>query len=307
MKQHFTYPSSDKKTQIHAIAWKPAGEPLAILQISHGMVEFVERYDDFANYLAQHGYYVVGNDHLGHGASVTSDAEHGFFAQPDGNACVIADIHALRQLTQGQFPNLPYFMLGHSMGSFLLRQYIQEYGEGLSGAIIMGTGSQPGIMLSAGKALCRISAAFRGWHYVSTFIDKISFGSFNKQFEPARTTADWLTKDEERLDSYRSHPWCSFAFTVNGYYHMFCGIQKAQNPTRMQQIPKNLPLFLVSGDCDPVGHNGKDVTQVYNIYRNAKLADVRIKLYENDRHEILNETDRDAVCADLWAWMEEHR
>ncbi|MCD8365096.1 MAG: alpha/beta hydrolase [Clostridiales bacterium] len=304
MKQDFTYLSKDRKTQIHAIAWIPDGNVKAILQLCHGMVEFVDRYSNFAEHLNQYGYYVVGNDHLGHGKSVRDEDQYGYFHQPDGNACVIGDIQTLREITQKQYPNIPYFILGHSMGSFLIRQYIQTYGNGLAGAIIMGTGSQPGIVLAAGKILCRVIAAFRGWHYRSSLIDGMAFGSYNKSFEPARTPYDWLTKDSRIVDAYLAHPWCTFRFTVNAYYNLFLTIQNAQNPRRIRRIPKSLPLLLVSGACDPVGANGKGVTQAYQSYRKAGIQDLEMKLYENDRHEILNETDRDTVYADILKWLE---
>lgn len=303
MKQNFTYLSKDKETQIHAITWKPDGEIRAILQICHGMVEFIDRYSDFAEYLNRNGYYVVGNDHLGHGESVKNDEQHGYFHHPDGNACVIGDIRQLQEMTQGQYPNLPYFMLGHSMGSFLLRQYIEDYGSDLAGAIIMGTGSQPGAVLATGKILCRVIAAFRGWHHRSNLIDGMAFGSYNKQFEPARTRCDWLTKEERVVDAYLAHPWCTFQFTVNAYYNLFLTIQNAQNPQRIRKIPENLPLLLVSGACDPVGENGKGVKQAFQSYKDAGIQNIQLKLYENDRHEILNETDRDNVYADILGWL----
>ncbi len=307
MKTHFTYTSTDGHTKIHAIAWAPEGDPAAVLQICHGMVEYIDRYDPFATFLSQHGYYVVGNDHLGHGESVDSDEKHGYFAQPNGNECVIGDVHTLRKMTAEKFPGIPCFMLGHSMGSFLVRQYIESFGDGLAGAIIMGTGSQPGGTLSMGKMLCRLSAAFHGWDYRSKMINNMAFGSYNKQFEPSRTSMDWLTKDEAVVDAYINHPWCTFRFTVNGYYNLFRSIEAAQDPKQIAQIPKDLPLLFVSGACDPVGGNGKGVTTAYESYKNAGIADVSIKLYDNDRHEILNETDRDQVWADLFAWLEAHR
>ncbi len=306
MKTHFKYMSQDKQTQIHAIAWEPECEVRAVLQICHGMVEYIDRYDDFAGYLNQYGFYVVGNDHLGHGESVTRDEQHGYFAHPDGNDCVIGDIHMLRRITTKTVPDVPYFMLGHSMGSFLVRQYIESYGEGLAGAIIMGTGYQSSSSLSLGKMLCRRAARANGWDSRSDQVNNMAFGSYNKEFEPARTPMDWLTKDEAVVDAYLNHPWCTFQFTVNGYYHMFCGIQAAQDENRIKQIPKDLPLFLVSGACDPVGEDGKGVTKVYQSYQKAGIADVQMKLYENDRHEILNETDRDVVYADLLEWLQEH-
>lgn len=303
MKQDFTYPSSDKKTQIHGIIWRPEGSPKAVLQICHGMVEYCDRYDDFARYMASHGYCVVAHDHLGHGASVLTDDQHGYFAHPNGNECVIADIHRLRKMTQKKYQDLPYFILGHSMGSFLTRQYIQIHGKGLTGAIIMGTGSQPEIALLAGKIICRTLARFRGWNYRSAFVDGMAFGGYNKQFEPARTPNDWLTKDLAIIAACAGNPWSNFRFTVNAYYHMFRGIEYIQKPAHIQQIPKDLPLFFVSGSDDPVGNNGKSVVKVYKQYKKAGIKDVKMKLYPNDRHEILNETDRDLVYEDLLTWM----
>ncbi|XCP85253.1 alpha/beta fold hydrolase [Roseburia hominis] len=307
MKQEFTYPSRDGATRIHAIEWKPEGEIKAVLQMCHGMVEYIDRYDAFARFLNEHGYYVVGHDHLGHGGSVRSEELHGYFHDTRGNECVIGDIHKLRLITKEKYPDIPYFMLGHSMGSFLIRQYMELYGEGLSGVIVMGTGSQPAVVLGAGRMLCRVIAAVRGWTYRSALIDNMAFGSYNKKFEPARTDKDWLTKDESIVDAYRAHPWCTFRFTVNAYYHMFRGIQFAQKKENIRRIPVNLPLFLVAGADDPVGNFGKSVKQVYDTYRKCGIQDVSIKLYENDRHEILNETDRDTVFTDILEWLEEKR
>ncbi len=306
LKSDFYYKSQDRQTSIHAIAWQPSGRVRAVLQICHGMVEYIDRYDDFARYLAEYGFYVVGNDHLGHGDSVVSDDRHGFFANPGGNECVIGDIHNLRKMTIEKFPDVPYFMLGHSMGSFLLRQYVESYGRGLTGAIIMGTGSQPGLTLKMGKFLCRLIALFRGWGFRSRMIDNMAFGSYNKAFEPARTPNDWLSKDTEKVDAYCAHPWCSFKFTVNGYFTLFRAVQAAQDKRRIAKIPKKLPLLVVSGDRDPVGANGKGVAQAYQLYKDAKIEDVEMRLYEGDRHEILNETDRDSVYADLLWWMKNH-
>lgn len=307
MKRHFNYLSQDGKTKIHGIEWKPEGEVIAVLQICHGMVEFIDRYDDFARYLTAHGYCVVGHDHLGHGKSVQDSTDYGYFHESKGNEYVIGDIHRLRKKMQAEYPNVPYFMLGHSMGSFLVRQYIELYGNHLSGVIIMGTGSQPAALLELGKFLCRMIAGWKGWHYRSELIDGMAFASYNKKFEPARTDKDWLTKDQQIIDAYRANPWCNFHFTVNAYYHMFRGLQFAQKKKSVQKIPKDLPLFLVSGEDDPVGNFGKSVQKVYRSYRACHIKDVRIKLYADDRHEILNETDRQQVYQDLLRWLEEKR
>lgn len=304
MKNEFYFPSSDGKTKIHVTEWIPDSDIRAILQISHGMCEFIDRYSAFAEFLNGHGYYVVGNDHLGHGQSVVNDEDHGYFAEPDGNECVISDIHTLRTITREKYPNVPYFLLGHSMGSFLARQYICLHGAGITGAIIMGTGTQPGIVLNLGILLCRLSALFHGQRYRSSFINNLAFGSYNKSFEPARTSCDWLTKDPQIVDAYLKHPWCTFMFTVNAYRHMFRGIRFIQNPSNISRIPRDLPLLVTSGAEDPVGNFGKGVRQVYDAYLQAGIRDVTLRLYDNDRHEILNETDRDTVYSDILAWME---
>lgn len=304
MKKNLYYPSSDGVTKIHAIEWIPEGEIRAILQISHGMVEFIDRYDRFARYLNQYGIYVVGNDHLGHGASVVDDEKHGFFKQPDGNECVIKDLHRLRHITSKKYPELPYFMMGHSMGSFLIRQYMMVHGEGLSGVIVMGTGTQPEAVLKTGKMVCKMIASSKGWEYRSKFVDNLAFGGYNKKFEPARTPQDWLTKDEKIIDAYMNHPWCTFMFTLNGYYQLFRTIQFVQKKANINRIPKNLPVLITSGEDDPVGNFGKGVRTVYDSYKAAGIRNLQIKLYETDRHEILNEMDYETVFEDLKNWLE---
>ena len=184
MRDEFYFPSKDGNTEIHTMEWKPEGEVRAVLQICHGMMEYIRRYDEFAEFLCEHGYYVVGNDHLGHGKSIQSKSEYGFFNEKYGNACVLGDIHTLRQRTAKKYPDVPYFMLGHSMGSSLLRQYIQMYGNGLSGAVLMGVvADHKKAELLFGKRLCRMMAAVRGWHYRSRLVDKMAVGNYNKKFK----------------------------------------------------------------------------------------------------------------------------
>lgn len=304
-KREFTWTSRDGVTQIHGIEWIPEGKIRAVLQMAHGMVEYIDRYDAFAEFLCSHGFYVVGHDHLGHGESVQSEEAYGFFHETRGNEYVIGDMHKLREMTQKKYPDVPYFMLGHSMGSFLIRQYMELYGKGLAGVIVMGTGAQPAVVLAAGRMLCRAIAAVKGWHYRSSLVDQMVFGSFNKRFEPVRTDKDWLTKDEKIVDAYRANPWCSFQFTVNAYYHLFRAIQYAQDKKNIRKIPESLPIFFVAGAEDPVGNFGEHVKRAAKVCRECGVKDVRVKLYENDRHEILNETDREQVFADLLEWMEE--
>lgn len=308
MRDEFYFPSKDGNTEIHTIEWKPEGEVKAVLQLCHGMVEYIRRYDEFAEFMCSRGYYVVGNDHLGHGKSVQSKSEYGFFNEKYGNACVIGDMHTLRQRTMKKYPDVPYFILGHSMGSLLVRQYIQMYGNGLSGAVLLGVVSdQKKAVLLCGKRLCRLMAVFRGWHYRSRLIDGMVLGSYNKKFKPARTRADWMTSDKEHLDAYVSDPLCSFVFTVNAYYSMFTGMLSMEKKESIYMIPKTLPILFAAGSDDPVGNFGKGVRKIYEQYKAAGLQDVTLRLYAGDRHELLNETDRQQVYQDLFDWLEEKR
>lgn len=305
MKDEFYFPSKDGNTEIHTIEWKPEGEVKAVVQLCHGMVEYINRYHDFAEYLCGKGYYVVGNDHLGHGKSITSKSEYGFFNEKYGNACVLGDMHTLRQRTQKKYPDVPYFLLGHSMGSIFTREYMQMYGNGLAGVVIIGVVEEkPRIVLKLGRRLCRILAAFRGWHYRSRLVDKMASGSFNKKFKPARTRADWVTSDDAMLDKYVADPLCSFVFTVNAYYQMFGGMLQMQKKESVYMIPKMLPILMAAGTEDPVGGFGKGVRKVYEKYKAAGLQDVSLRLYAGDRHELLNERDRQQVYKDLYEWME---
>jgi len=306
MKREFYFLSKDEKTQIHAIEWIPEGKPKAILQMCHGMVEFIDRYHDFAEFLSQNGYYVVGHDHLGHGKSVGSSDNLGFFHETNGNEYVIGDIHQLRMETEKKYAHLPYFIMGHSMGSFLVRQYIGIYGVGLSGAIIMGTGHQPTPLLIAGKAICKVIAAFKGWHCRSSFVDGMAAGGYEKHFSGEKDGSNWLSRDPEIVKKYRMDPTCGFMFTVNVYYHMFTGMAKMNKQEKAGQIPKGLPIAFVSGKEDPVGDYGKGVKKAYKRYKENGMKDVKMKLYEHDRHEILNELDKEQVYDDLLKWLDKH-
>ena len=301
-KREFFFRSCDGVTKIHAMEWIPDGEVRAVLQICHGMTEHIRRYDDFASYLAERGFCVAGHDHLGHGQSVQGEEYYGYFHETKGNACVIGDIHKLRYWIKKQYREVPYFMLGHSMGSFLLRQYLTCESAGLAGAVIMGTGyhSVPEVM--AGQALCRAIAVFKGWKYRSRLVNAAGFGGFNRRFMPCETEMDWLTADKRKRDEYIEDPHCGFIFTVNGYYHMKC-LQKRKN---IDKIRKDLPLLLISGEDDPVGAFGKGVRKVHKEYAKAGIADTELRLYEGKRHELLNEKGRMQVYADCLQWMERY-
>ena len=304
MRNDFYYPSKDGETTIHAVEWKPEGEIKAILQICHGMVEHISRYHGFAEFLSEHGIYVVGHDHLGHGQSVTSAEKLGYFHETNGNSYVIADIHQLRVRTEKNYPNVPYFLMGHSMGSFLVRQYLGLYGSGLKGAVIMGTGDQPSAVLGAGKLVCKVIAMFKGWTYRSKFVDNMAAGGYSKAFKDG---SSWLSQNKDNVAKYNDDPLSGFMFTVNAYYHMFSGMAKMNKQEAKGQIPKNLPVFFVAGQEDPVGNFGKSVEKVCQRYKDMGIKDVEIKLYPGDRHEILKEDDREVVYQDILNWLENRK
>lgn len=301
-KEHFTYASNDGKTDIHAIRWVPEGKVEAVLQISHGMVEFIDRYDEFASYLAQRGILVTGNDHLGHGQSVRSEDDYGFFAEKDGNRIVLKDIDKLRRMTGKKYPDVPYFLLGHSMGSFLARQYICLYEKGLAGAVIMGTGYQPRIVTQFGMGLTKLLARIKGWDYRSAFVDSLAFGGYNRKFGKP-DGKEWLSRNEENVINYKKEKLCNFRFTLNGYYNLFYSIYTLSLERYLSGMPKDLPVFFVAGQDDPVGQFGKGVTKVYRQFMSMGMKDVTCKLYPQDRHEILNELDRETVYGDIYQWM----
>ena len=301
VKKDMYYPSADGKTKIHAITWEPDGEPKAIVQILHGMCEYIGRYDDFARFLVENGYMVCGEDHLGHGESVISEEYRGYFGD-DGNAYVISDIHELRTIVQEEHPGLPYLMLGHSMGSFLLRQYIVEeegaYSKNLAGVVVMGTGWNSEFSLNIGRFVAKLSGTDK-LRARSRTIEVMSFGNYLKGIENPRTMSDWLTKEADIIDAYKSTPWCNFHFTPNAFYHMFSGMIKANDTKLMKNLPEGLPILITSGADDPVGKWGEGVRKTYMEYLENSPCKVDLRLYIDDRHEILNETDRADVYKDL--------
>lgn len=305
-KEEFYFDSRDGRNRIHAVRYLPDdGAVRGVLQIVHGMAEYVERYEEFAEFLTERGFAVTGNDHLGHGKSVAEGQPLGYFCEQDPATVVVRDVHRLKKLTQALYPDAPYVILGHSMGSFILRNYLCRYGSGISGAIIMGTGMQPAGLLKVSKALAAVLKVFCGSRHVSGFIDRCAFGSYNSRIENPRTSKDWLSKDEERVDRYVADPLCGFTFTVNGFATLFELIARSQAKENLEKVPAELPIFMVSGTDDPVGGYGEGVRRAYGFLQEAGVKDIRLKLYEGDRHELLNETDRSAVMQDICEWVKD--
>ena len=300
----FTLPSTVPGRTLHAFRCVPEGPVRAVVQLSHGMVEFIDRYKPLAEYLAAQGILVTGHDHLGHGASIRTKADYGYFAQPDGNRAVLDDLHAVTEQTKALYPGVPYFLLGHSMGSFYARQYLCEWGDELDGAIILGTGCQPKALVATARALCRVLAVFFGWQHRSKLVANLSFAGYNKGLE-GRTPQDWLNRDAAEVDKYRADERCMFTFTLNAYYSMFTGILRLDDPAFLGQMPKDLPLLFLAGDADPVGEQGRGVRRTIDSLRAVGVQNIRQKLYPGARHELLMELNRQEVMGDIAHWLNE--
>ena len=290
---------SGKPLQVYV--W-PVGQPKAVVQLVHGMAEHMGRYDRLARALNAAGYAVIGHDHLGHGPAAKKE-ELGYFGPKDGWNCLIEDMKRVTDYAKGRFPGLPYALLGHSMGSFAAREYLIRYGGELDAAVLSGTGWHPAALAVSARCMAALCGAFGGWQKPANFVNNMGFGSYNKAFMPARTPFDWLSRDEKEVDKYIADPLCGFVFTARGFYDMFGGLKALSDLSRLQSMPKTLPVYFVSGAMDPVGSAGKGVETVADQFRAAGLSDVTVRLYDGGRHEMFNEINRDEVTGELIEWL----
>jgi alpha-beta hydrolase superfamily lysophospholipase len=303
----FTFKASDGM-QIFTYKWMPddASSIKGCVQIAHGMAEHAGRYERFAEVLTKAGYAVFANDHRGHGKTAGSQEEIGYFADENGWEKVVDDMHTLTGIIKNDCPKKPFFLFGHSMGSFLSRHYSMLYTNELSGLVLSGTGGDPGIIGKIGLLIAKTDARIHGKKAKSEIMNKLSFGAFNGAFKPNRTEYDWLSRDNAEVDKYISDPWCGGIFTAGFFCDMLSGLGFINKKENIAKIPKHLPIYIFSGAKDPVGANTKGVIQVYNSFKKTGIVDVEIKFYEDGRHEMLNEINRDEVFKDVIAWTNKH-
>ena len=303
-KEELTYKSRDRQSTIHAIKWIPEGQPVALLQIIHGMQEYIDRYDEFARYLAERGILVMGNDHLGHGKSVTGNGTYGFFCKDDPATVLVRDAHRLKKTVQEEYPGVPVFILGHSFGSFVAREYITRYGTGIQGAIIQGTAFMPTGTINSLTSLVNFMQVIMGTKYRSTMINNMAFKGYLKKIPNPRTKFDWLSHNEESIDKYIADPADNFVFTLNGFGTMAELLKRVQDKDKMEDIPKKLPILITAGKEDPVGDYGEAPMKLYDIYKKQlQLENVELKLYDGMRHELQQEIGREQVFADQYEWL----
>ena len=301
----FTFPSKDGVHRCHVSLWTPEDAPRAVVQLVHGVAEHMGRYDHFARYLAGHGFAVCGEDHLGHGKTV-DDGKYGYFGRKNGWTLVTSDVRGLRVLMGEKYPDIPYFLLGHSMGSFLARTYLCDYPGTVDGCILSGTGQEPAAAVAGSRALCALLGRLKGLDSCSDLAYDLILGQYNRQFEPARTPSDWMTRDEAVVDSYDKDPLCTFRPTVGMFRDLMDGLGHISSEKALGRMDPSTPVYLFSGDRDPVGANGEGVKKVYGYFRDHGTADLSMKLYPGGRHEMLNELNRGEVYADVLAWLERH-
>lgn len=303
IRNEFKFPSSSGLCDIFAQSFIPdSGNVKAVIQISHGMTEHSDRYIPFAEKLCEAGYAVFTNDHLGHRRSVKDDSMLGFFGSDKGYMNIVNDCKKLTEIAKAEYPDVPYFFFGHSMGSFIARCYTKYYGDGIDAAVYCGTsGPNPGA--SVGIAMAKLISKTKGEMHRSEFINSVAFGTYNKK-TAKKTDCDWLTKDEEIVQEYIADKYCGFIFTAAGFKDLFSVLNEVNANDWYQSFNKELPVLLIAGEDDPVGTYGKGVTKVYENLKNTGHSDVTLKLYPTDRHEILNETDREDVMNYLVSWFD---
>lgn len=288
--------------QIHYCRWTPEGEVKGILQIVHGIAEYVERYDDFANYLTALGYLVVAEDHMGHGKSIGEKGIQGYFH--GGWFTAVEDTCQLMKDTMAQYPGVPYVLFGHSMGSFMARTILAKYPDsGIAAAVICGTGWQPKaalpVLIKVVEGICKKT----GEQNVSEQLQGMIFGGYTKGIENPRTPSDWLTRDEKIVDAYVADPLCGFTPSCGLLRDMMTGIYYIERSGNLKNMKKHLPVLFIAGGEDPVGSYGKGVEQAAKEFKKAGMVNVACKIYPGCRHEILNELNKDEVYADVAAWL----
>lgn len=304
IRKEYAYPSVTGVADIFARSWSPdGGEIKAVLQIAHGMAEHGERYEELGAYLCEAGYAVIINDHVGHGRSVKSDDDLGYFNGDKNKAGIgfVEDVHKLTLIAKEEFDK-PVILMGHSMGSFVARHYITKYSSDIAGAIICGT-SGPNPAAGAGILVASLIEKIKGSKFKSEFINGLAFGAYNKRFE-GRTPFDWLSVNKENIDKYIADPYCGFLFTLSGYKNLFEVLQFVSANEWYGAVPSTLPMYLIAGSEDPVGTYGKGVKTVYDKLKETGHKNVDIKLYEGLRHEIHNEDERFTVYADIIKWCD---
>ncbi len=298
------FPSADGKSTVNAEIYTPLGKNIrGVVQLSHGMVDYVGRYRHLAEYLTECGYVFAGNDHLGHGKTAATDEDFGYFAERDGVLSVLRDIHTMNKHLRCEFVGAPVILLGHSMGSFLSRLYVERHPHSIAGHIIHGTGG-PNPLLPFGKALVGLKKIFQGERYRSKTLTNLAFMGYNSHFDKSEGKNAWLTRDGAAVSGRDDDKMSNFVFTASAYGDLFKMVGDSNSKAWFAAYPKTLPTLIMSGGDDPVGDYGRGPHHVYKQLMVSGVSDVRLKIYDGARHELFNEINREEVFADIVAFCE---
>ncbi|HSQ89742.1 alpha/beta hydrolase [Romboutsia sp.] len=291
---------------IHVYKWENENiKPKGVVQIAHGMAETAIRYEYFAKHLTENGYIVYINDHRGHGKTAEIIDNVGYLADKDGFTCLVEDMNILTNIIKDENDDLPVYLFGHSMGSFASQRYIMEYGNNINGVILSGSNGKQGFILNVAEKLISYEIKKNGRKYKSKRLDNLIFGGNNKKFKPSKTDFDWLSRDEKEVEKYIQDPFCGVLFTCGFFYDFIKGLKEIEDSDNLKKVPLDLPIYIISGDEDPVGKNGKGVLRLRDRYINLGIKDVSCKLYEGGRHEMLNEINKDEVIENIILWINE--
>ncbi len=291
--------------EIYVCKWMDESvEPTAIVQISHGMAEHIQRYAQFAAFLNSKGMIVIGHDHRGHGQTGERSGIYGYFAKKDGFERVVDDLKEVHDDVKKQYPNLPVFLFGHSMGSFLARRFLQRFHVGLCGVILSGTGGNPGFILKIAKKIAKLQVKKWGEQTESPLLQKLTTGNYNKKWKNAKTNYEWLTRDAKEITTYIDDPYCGKLGSTGFFQDLYHGLDVIHQDGQIAKIEKDLPFFLFSGDMDPVGNYTKGVISMINQMKQHGIHRIDYKFYKEGRHEMLNEVNRQEVYNDIYQWIE---
>lgn len=313
--KEYSFLSNNQYSKIYVKMWIPQGEIKAILQLAHGMNEHMGRYEEFAKYLAQRGILVVGNDHMGHGNSVSTPEDYGYFAYPvvggtkaqrekySSSALAVRDMYKITKTVKKHYPGIPYYLLGHSMGSMLSQRYAVKYGSELQGMILMGIVYVDDKLILPGRILWKIITLLKGERHRSKLYHKLIFGEYTKRIPNPKTEFDWLFTDEEELKTFMNDKKTQFIFTMNGFRVLTTTYQYIQKKTNLAKIPKDLRVLILSGSEDPCGNYGEYLNKLCATYKGQGIKDVFGKLYVDCRHELIHESLKHEVFKDIESWI----
>jgi len=292
----------DRLPPIHC--WDEVAHPRALVHIVHGMSEHGGRYARFATALNRAGYAVWAHDHRGHGRNPTPPVGLGHFADADGWRAILDDTWAVSSALQAAYPGLPLILFAHSMGSFVGQSLIAEHGAAYRAAVLCGSDGPPGVLEAIGRLLAWLQLRALGGRAPGLWMERLVIGRYNRQFAPTRTASDWLSRDAVEVDRFKQDVLCGMPLSARSWVDFLAGKAELGKRTHLERIPKRLPILLISGSRDPVGSRGRGVKRLLAVYQASGLEHVSVKLYEDARHELVNETNRDAVTADVIGWLD---